>query len=37
MLQAGLKPATQLQVTAKDVMCATSGYEPGSRDGYNKD
>ncbi|ORJ49415.1 hypothetical protein B2M27_15520 (plasmid) [Kluyvera intermedia] len=25
------------RITAKDVMCATSGYEPGSRDGYNKD
>ncbi len=25
------------RVTANDVMCATSGYEPGSRDGYNKD
>lgn len=25
------------RITAKDVMCATSGYEPGSRDGNNKD
>ncbi|HAU8265983.1 TPA: plasmid SOS inhibition protein A [Kluyvera intermedia] len=25
------------RITAKDVMCATSGYEPGSRDGYNKE
>lgn len=25
------------RITAKDVMCATSGYQPGSRDGNNKD
>jgi len=25
------------RITARVVMCATPGYEPGSRDGYNKD